>query len=198
MERDDAFRGPMGGKDVDWGRKLSSGDELAELEGKLEKRRKHARDYARRKRRELDFVRGKVLLAYNELVRLGVFSQLSKEAREIFDVYVHREIKAGTPYPPNLYAMFGKVVAPGVSCTLREAMQRLYKGKSEINYLVKKWGAKHGVHIAFEPSDGDVLDSNYVITMVDPLKRRPVVDDVSEFMSRAERRGFDDYESGRC
>ena len=132
---------------------------------------------------------------YNELVRLGVYQQLSDEAREFFDVYVHREKMDMYPYPPTLYKMFGKAIAPGVSCTLKEAMQRLYKGKNEINHLVKKWVEKHGVRISIEPSEsGSALETRYVITRIEP-RESAHVDDVRELMGENEARDYRHYKS---
>ena len=166
-----------------------------EWELKHEKRKEIAREYARRKRKELALVQDKIVSIYNELVRMGVYSKLSDEAREFFDVYVHREERASSPYPANMYKMFGKIIAPGVSCTLKEAMQRLYKGKNEINFMVRKWVKVHGVHVVIEPSEtGSQLDTRYCITRVDEVKREKV-EDVSEIMSNREKSNFRDFES---
>lgn len=163
--------------------------------GWRDKKREYCRDYQRRRRKELLFVRERALLVYNELVRMGVYPQLSDEAKEFFDVYVHREKMDMYPYPPTLYKMFGKAIAPGVSCTLKEAMQRLYKGKNEINYLVKKWVEKHGVRISIEPSESGVaLDTKYIITRLEP-RESAHIDDVRELMGENEARDYRDYKS---
>ena len=165
-------------------------------EERHEKRKARARDYARRKRNELRLVQDKVVVIYNELVRMGVYQQLSDEAREFFDVYVHREAIAQYPYPSTMYRMFGRLIAPGAECTLKEAMQRLYRGKNDINFLVRKWERKHGVHISIVPDDnGDALLTRYVITRVDPLEERAHVDDVKEIMGVKEQSKFRDYKS---
>ncbi len=165
--------------------------------GWRDRKREYCRDYQRRRRKELLFVRDRALLVYNELVRMGVYQQLSDVAKEFFDVYVHREKMDMYPYPPTMYKMFGKAIAPGVSCTLKEAMQRLYKGKNEINYLVRKWVEKHGVHIAIEPSEsGAALETRYTITRVEPRERQHV-DDVRELMGENEAKDYRDYKSRR-
>ena len=162
-----------------------------------EKARIRMREYARRKRKELCLVHDRMLQLYKELVRLGAYQDLSDESREFFGVYVNRERMAARSYPPNMYKMFGDDIAPGVSCTLREAMQRLYKGKNEINFMVKRWIAKHGVNISFEPSEsGFWLDGSYVIKGIDPPARAGKVSDVMEIMSVTEQRQFREYEAG--
>lgn len=162
----------------------------------LEKKRERARDYARRKRKELLFVREKAVLIYNELVRMGVYSQLSPEAKEFFNVYKHREDRASYPYPPTMYKMFGKLIAPGASVTLREAMARLYKGKNEINMLCRRWQDKHGVHIEQVPADsGAALDTVYRISRIEPKLKGEYVENVSEIMSRQEQSDFRKFES---
>ena len=159
------------------------------------KKKDYCREYQRRRRKELLFVRERALLIYNELVRMGVYQQLSDAAKEFFDVYIHREKMDMHPYPPTLYKMFGKVVAPGVSCTLREAMQRLYKGKNEINYLVRKWVEKHGVSIVIEPPENGVaLDTRYVITRLEP-RENIHIEDVRELMGENEARDYSNYKS---
>ena len=165
---------------------------------KHEKVRIRMREYARRKRKELSLVHDRMLQLYKELVRLGAYNDLSDGSREFFDIYVNREKMAARSYPPTMYKMFGDDIAPGVSCTLKEAMQRLYKGKNEINFLTRKWERKHGVHIAFEPSDsGFALDGSYVIKGIDPPARPVKVGDVREIMSMTEQRQFREYEAGR-
>ena len=174
------------------GTESSSG---AKSSGAHEKKNAHARDYARRKRKELQYVNDKALFIYNELVRMGVYNSLSDEAKEFFDVYVHREERAQYPYPPLMYRMFGATIAPGVQCTLKEAMQRLYKGKNEINLHVRRWGEKQGVHIdIIAPDDGDLLDTVYRIARVDT---KAPADSVSaeDFMCKREKASFRDYES---
>lgn len=173
-----------------------SGIEEERLQIMHEKRKERSREYARRKRRELSLVQDKLIMIYNELVRMGSYQKLSADAKEFFDVYIHREEKARTPYPPTLYAMFGSAIAPGSACTLREAMQRLYKGKNEINFLIKRWRERHGVHVKIEPADnGDALEMRYVIVRVDPLESHMRVDDVRDIMSPRERSEFRAYES---
>lgn len=136
---------------------------------RIARKRKFCRDYARRKRKELVLVHEKALLIYGELVRIGAYQQLSDEAREFFELYIHREEMQQRRYPPNMYKMFGSHIAPGVSCTLKEAMQRLYKGKNEINFIVRRWRDRNGVIIDMEPSDsGAALEMRYVIRSLGP------------------------------
>lgn len=172
----------------------------AELERREESKnlhRKRCREYAKRRRDELMMVHKKMISIYDELVRMGVYPQLSSEAREFFDVYVHREINRRMPFPPTMYKMFGKNIAPGVSCTLRSAMQTLYKGKNEINFLVKKWARNNGVVIDVVPDDSGVaLDAKYVIRSVPDIDEGDP-DDVSAMMSDTERRKFREFESHR-
>lgn len=173
-------------------------EEGAEVDERLEKARKRSRDYARRKRKELLFVKEKALIIYNELVQLGAYSRLSPSAREFFDVYKYRELRASYPYPPNMYKMFGKLIAPGAQVTLREAMARLYKGKNEINFLVRGWERKHGVHIdIIEAENGVALDAIYRIDRVDPIQHGDNVRDAKEIMSGKERSSFRQFESTR-
>ena len=142
----------------------SYGRMLAERQEEKHRRKKErCRDYARRKRKELDMVSSRAPLVYSELVRLGVYGKLSDEAKEFFDIYVHREEAAQRPYPPTLYKMFADEVYVGASCTLKEAMQRLYKGKNEINFLIRKWAKAGGAVVGTEPApDGDALGMRYV------------------------------------
>lgn len=169
---------------------------LAERQEEQHRRKKErCREYARRKRKELDMVGSRAPLVYSELVRLGVYGKLSDEAKEFFDIYVHREEAAQRPYPPTLYKMFDGEVYVGSSCTLKEAMQRLYKGKNEINFLIRKWAKAGGAVVGTEPADdGDALGMRYVILELNELRGRDSVSDVREIMSDREKREFSDYE----
>ena len=165
---------------------------------KLALKRKSAREYARRKREELVLVKQRMIMLYNELVRMGVYGQLSKESKEFFAVYINREIQDKLIYPPLVYKMFGDVIEEGVSCTLREAMQRLYKGKNEVNFIVRRWDKNNGVHIAFEESEsGSMLDGRYVIKSIDERAPRKTVDDIEDIMSKKELASFMKHEASR-
>lgn len=162
-----------------------------------EKKRERARAYARRKAKELSFVEERAVLIYNELVRLGVYNQLSDEAKEFFNIYKHREHKAAYPYPNNMYKMFGKLIAPGAQVTLQQAMNRLYKGKNEINMLCRRWTEKHGVQIECIPDEnGDELAKVYKIVKIDTKKVDDPVEDISEILSNKERRELEAFNEG--
>lgn len=167
-------------------------------EERQERSRERCREYAKRKREELALVRQRVVDIYQELVRMGVYGRLSEDAKEFLMLYVHREERKQYRYPPTVYKMFGTVIAPGVECTLREAMQRLYRGKNDINYLVRGWEKKHGLHVKIIPADsGEALAARYVIESLDP--KGPIEADLSvrDVMGERERRFFRDQESLR-
>ena len=163
----------------------------------LIKKREFSREYARRKKRELDMAQRMAVVIYHELVRVGAYQQMPDDVKDFLCFCVRRNSSLGRRYPPTMYKMFGDNIAPGVSCTLREAMQRAYKGKNEINFLVRKWVQKHGVHIDIVPDEnGCALDTRYVITGIEPRDKRSD-DDVTlyDIMNANERRDFRDYES---
>ena len=174
-----------------------SGRQLVDRQGELlKKKNERCKEYARRKSKELVLVRHRVPVIYGELVRLGAYNKLSAEAKEFFDIYVHREEMRQRPYPPTLYRMFADDVRVGASCTLKEAMQRIYRGKNEINTLIKKWKRGGSVVVDVEPADdGNALGLRYVITELHNLKEKKPVSDVGELMADSERASFRDYES---
>ena len=163
---------------------------------KLEDSRRRCRDYARRKRAELEMVRDKVVLVYQELVRMGAYSGLSDSAKEFFDVYVHREEKSSRQYPPTVYRMFGERIEPGVYCTLKDAMQKLYRGKGEISTLLRKWRTKHGLVVKVVKDDsGNTLYDRYVVESCDSREKAEKKHDVRDIMSDREKKEFREFES---
>lgn len=167
-------------------------------EERLERSRKRCREYAKRKRDEFALASQRIVDIYNELVRMGAYGQLSDDAKEFFMLYVHREERKQYRYPPTVYKMFGTVIAPGVECTLREAMQRLYRGKNDINYLVRGWDKKHGLHIKVIPAEsGEALAARYVIESVDQKEEPERIVSVTDVMGQREKRFFREQESLR-
>ena len=155
------------------------------------KMRARSREYAARKRKELYLVKERALLVYAELVKLGVYGKLSPEAREFFSIYISKSEMDGHKYPPTIYKMFGCDPAVGVSCSLREAMQRLYKGKNEINFMLRRWYEKHGIDVVYEPAeDGNALEGRYVIKAMTDTDKHLRVEDVKEIMSDREMRWY--------
>ena len=179
---------------------FSSGRRFVDRQAaQVKKKNERCKEYARRKSKELVLVRDRVPAIYGELVRLGAYGKLSAEAKEFFDIYVHREEEAQRPYPPTLYKMFDGDVRVGASCTLKEAMQRIYKGKNEISGLIKKWERGGSVLIGVEPDEnGDALGMRYVIKELHDLKARKPVSDVRELMCDRERSSFREYESRKA
>lgn len=175
--------------------KLSEEERLRRKKISSEKRNEKAKEYAARKRCELRYVKDTALLLYNELVRMGAYQKLSDEAKDFFDLYLFKEVmRTEHSYPPNVYKMFGETIAPGVRVTLREAMSRMYKGKNEINALIRRWAHTQGIHVDIVEGDtGSALDDVYLITAVDEPEKKPTVERMQDLLSSREKKYYRDF-----
>lgn len=150
------------------GRRASS-----KSEKEAESQRIRSREYARRKRMELRLVQERILVLYKELVCMGAYQRLSEDSKEFLSVYVMKDGISKREYPSPMFKMFNGNVEIGACCTLKEAMQRLYKGKNEINYLVRCWEKRHGIVVDKVPDEnGSGLDMKYVIVSLGEPGRR--------------------------
>lgn len=163
-------------------------EKMGMSEEQYDKIKERAKSFAERRRRELAVVKEMMVRMYEELVRIGAYSKLSDETREFVDVYVRRQEKEAMRYPPNIYKMFAWDVRVGASCTLREAMQRLYRGKNEINFFVRRWNSKNGITIDIVPDEnGSQLDSRYVISSMEGNRRNARHVALEEMLSDSEK-----------
>ena len=116
--------------------------------------------YHRKRNAEHGWLKNNVRVLAQELANKDLIKHLDDGTRKfISDVSQRWPCK----FPPVLVKLFKGDVQVGRSVTARECMERIYKGRQEMNTICKRWASK-GYKIRYEiDPEGGPLEARYVI-----------------------------------
>ena len=104
-------------------------------------------------------VKAKELIAYMQ--DKGYWDELSDDLKDFLNGMANPGSAAGNS---SLFkTIFGDNPQVGESVTLQEVFNKTLKGKSNIDFYVKRWAEK-GIVVSYEADAANLLNSKYVIT----------------------------------
>ena len=135
---------------------------VADAQAKAEAKREAARRFKERRAAEKvnRIVKAKELI--DVLKADGTYDKLSEDLKAFLNGMANPTGSASGN--SSLFkTIYGDNPQVGDAVTLKDIFNKTLKGKSAIDFYVKKWAEK-GIVITFEADSADILNSKYVIT----------------------------------
>ena len=106
-------------------------------------------------------VKAKELIAYMQ--DKGYWNELSDELKDFLNGMANPAAGSAAGNSSLFKTIFGDNPQVGDSVTLQEVFNKTLKGKSNIDFYVKRWAEK-GIVVSYEADAANLLNSKYVIT----------------------------------
>ena len=135
-------------------------EELTIAEAKRLKHNAYMKSYNKTKNAEFSWLKNNARVLAQELANKGLLKKLDSGTMKFLS-----DVSARWPckFPPVLVKLFKGDVQVGRSVTARECMERIYKGRSEMRDICKRW-ALHGYRLRYDiDPEGGPLEARYII-----------------------------------
>lgn len=136
---------------------------VADAQSKAEAKRAAAKRFKERRAAEKAdrIVKAKELI--EALKAEGTYDKLSDDLKAFINGMANPTSGAASGNTSLFKTIYGDNPQVGDAVTLKEIFNKTLKGKSAIDFYVKKWAEK-GIVITFEADTADMLNSKYVIS----------------------------------
>lgn len=136
---------------------------VADAQAKAEAKREAARRFKERRAAE----KADRIVKAKELIEVlkadGTYDKLSEDLKAFLNGMANPTAGSASGNSSLFKTIYGDNPQVGDAVTLKDIFNKTLKGKSAIDFYVKKWAEK-GIVITFEADSADILNSKYVIS----------------------------------
>lgn len=134
------------------------------LEDFKKKKKEYEKNLKERKRQEKEMVVSESKALIDELKKAGLWDKVSDKGKALLNKLANPAASNGNTQ--SLFrTLFGDNPQVGASITLKEAFDKTFKGKSNIDHYVKKWAEK-GTIVSFKKDEANMINSVYTIEAI--------------------------------